>query len=323
MVLRAAACRRGAPAPRGTPLHTHTQNEWCASPFTPDPLPAHLLALAPFTPAPFTPVPTSQALGTERDKLLLEIDTNGDGRVCFEEFERFFLDKQGGAEAGKRLIMHRVENADNITVHSDVEMDRLKSVMSEAIQYWDELDTERTGTLGGAELDKILAFVFGMLSAGGGTTTDEDIAADSAMARRFCSEPMTWPKFEALLSTLLKRNAEFEVMLAEASADFTWRACPFCGKCEAQEVFARLDSDHTGYLEGAEVQEMSRWVFGEFVPPGGVPLTQDQVACQAKKMLREIDGDGDAKVSYINTYGHTCMHTHIHACAGVVWRVQP
>jgi len=222
-------------------------------------------------------------------KLMEIIDKDKDGQVSYEEFERFFLDRAHNKhELEKRLIIHHVENADNIRLNTVPNADNLEKALTEAEKYWKELDEDSSGTLVANELNKLVAFVVGMVA--GPHATLDDVAADTAMAKSFAKAEMRFEEFEALLTTLYKRQADFEVMLSETVASSF-------NEVEAQSLFEKLDADKTGFLEGSELKELSLTVFGEFAP-GGIKLTKEQTEVQTKKMLKVIDRDGDAKVSF-------------------------
>jgi len=243
---------------------------------------------------------TPPEVEAESSKFLLEIDANGDGVVTLEEFEIFFKDKANRIEeASKRLIMHRIEAASGaeLAMQSTPDIDKLEEALSEVQKKWKELDTDQSGELVAEELDQLIAFVLEKVAQPG--ASPEDMEADSAMAKQFAKDVMTYPEFEALFTTLMKRQSEYGLMMAEQAADFDSE--------EARGHFQKLDTDKTGYLEGEEIDRMAEWVFGEF-SPGGVALRPEQIACEAKKMMKEIDKKspcphcgalvGDGKVSF-------------------------
>jgi len=223
----------------------------------------------------------------ECDKFLGLIDADKDGNVSWAEFEKFYLDRSRQvSEVEKRLIRHRIETANNIIMQTTPELDNLDKALSEAQKYWNELDVDGSGELSGNELNKLVGFVVGMVA--GPTANIDDVIADTAMAKSLVEDKLCFEQFEVLLTTLYKRQADFELMLGEAESDFNLD--------EAKDMFHKLDTDNTGYIEGGELEQLSQWIFGEFAP-GGVLLTGDQVACEAKKMIHIIDQDGDRQVS--------------------------
>ena len=230
---------------------------------------------------------TPEEESSECEKFMAIIDSDKDGNVTFAEFERFYLDRAHTvAETEKKLIRQRIETANNIAMKTTPATDNLDKALSEAEKLWRELDGDGSGELQGNELNKLVSFVVGMVA--GPTANIDDVVADTAMAKNFAKEKLTFAEFEVLLTTLYKRQADFDLMLAESAADLNQE--------EAKQMFEKLDTDQTGFIEGVEVEQLAVMVFGEFAP-GGVKLTPEQVHCQARKLVQSIDGDGDAQIS--------------------------
>eukprot|EP01046_Picozoa_sp_COSAG06_P042550 COSAG06_NODE_5437_length_3482_cov_3.053503_2_plen_82_part_00 len=58
-----------------------------------------------------------------------------------------------------------------------------------------------------------------------------------------------------------------------------------------------MDQDGSGTLGGDEIHALAVWVFESF-HPGENPLTTEQKAEKAAKIIDELDADGDGVVSF-------------------------
>jgi len=65
----------------------------------------------------------------------------------------------------------------------------------------------------------------------------------------------------------------------------------------AQRKFHELDRNGTQSLDVDEAADLARWVFETF-EPRGVRLNEREVSEQARQLIRELDKDGDAEITW-------------------------
>ena len=65
----------------------------------------------------------------------------------------------------------------------------------------------------------------------------------------------------------------------------------------AQRKFNELDRNNTQSLDVDEAMELARWVYETF-EPRGVRLNEREIGERAKQLIRELDKDGDAEITW-------------------------
>ena len=65
----------------------------------------------------------------------------------------------------------------------------------------------------------------------------------------------------------------------------------------AQRKFDELDTDHNGFLDGAEVIELANSLWRIF-HPGGEPITDEKRKQLCIDLLLRVDSNNDGKISF-------------------------
>lgn len=186
--------------------------------------------------------PNADDMHTYKKHLLAHIDSNGDGKLDLVEFITLFEE-----------MLVRVE------------------LIERARAKFDELDTDKSGLLETAELDKVVAWVL----AAYGDRSESELAG-----------------FKATLMKRIDANQDGKLSIQEFAVLFD----EICVKMDligqAKKAFAKLDADGSGFLEKEELGKVL--VFWAEKCGARIGLDPKQ---PLEELLAKLDANSDGKLS--------------------------
>jgi Ca2+-binding EF-hand superfamily protein len=272
----------------------------------------------------------------EAQKLFKKLDTNSDGQVCFEEFEAFFSKraKQAAKVAAKRRAAgHEHVDYMNEDVHLspkhgsphggahsplstanreeapivpiDVSGGTVSGMcdqpeMSAAYRKFKELDVQDAKALGATELLVLAEFIFTNFSPTGKALlpAERQSEAEKLVRKLVKGEALvTWEEFSKCVTDKYMKKPEGAV--AEAAPIEQQQP----DILDAMSMFKKLDKDKDEMLSLEEMKELAVWVYTSF-SNSGAQLDEAQVEIEAGKLIRKLDKDGDAGISFDEFVGY-------------------
>eukprot|EP00658_Telonema_sp_P-2_P084503 TRINITY_DN9391_c0_g1_i1.p1 TRINITY_DN9391_c0_g1~~TRINITY_DN9391_c0_g1_i1.p1 ORF type:complete len:833 (-),score=301.79 TRINITY_DN9391_c0_g1_i1:127-2625(-) len=251
---------------------------------------------------------TEDELEMATTKMLQEIDANGDKKISFAEFEKFWESRSTKLDQ-IQCDLKKMRDNSNPPVLPD--LPPAEEVLSAVRRAWIELESDNNGFLEGTELEKLVEFVSFVLTqkltsnikADAGVSGEEIVRQNAAALRATLpvTDKISYPEFEEFYNKLQLHQLSYEKKVMEAVLK---EAPPLS---QARLKFDELDVDKTGLLEADELTEMCEWFFGK-LSIDGRKLDQATIALEGKSMITKFD-DGDGKISFEEF--ETVSYTHL------------
>eukprot|EP00656_Telonema_subtile_P051804 TRINITY_DN7065_c0_g1_i3.p1 TRINITY_DN7065_c0_g1~~TRINITY_DN7065_c0_g1_i3.p1 ORF type:complete len:900 (-),score=310.49 TRINITY_DN7065_c0_g1_i3:51-2750(-) len=267
--------------------------------------------------AEIEPALSNEQILIETEKMVGMLDTNHDGKVSYSEFETYCLQQMGQLSTLTRCL--KQQRAGVAIDHSEVpaalkrKLDTIcRSLCTQTVEslvtavprlrsitkaHFDSLlaKSDRK-TLEPSHMESMATCVVNVLA--GEHASAEDKAADTQIyleqVLKDNVEPVlpngvTWELLDKTVSLLILARFEFEKHKLRSAAKVPMS--------EARQIFDRLDADHSEYLTGAELAELASWAFQQ-VSVDGEPCTQEEIARDTARLIKDMDADGDARISF-------------------------
>lgn len=180
----------------------------------------------------------------------------------------------------------------------DLDTSAVDSMLSQAKAKFEELDTNHNGCLDAKELKELCTWSYTMFGRRFKNDKEKNASIEKQV-KRYLKQGVDWD-FDTFEAYYLKLTADIEKYEAKRSEAFEKGYT----KSKASDKFKELDTDGSGFLEGAELEIFATWIFESF-QPDGKPLPEEKKQEEARKLVDKLMkrrdegvGNADGKLSF-------------------------